>query len=45
MLNEPFLCEYCVADNELRLELQERGSESPRVPWRPVGLSQVAIAA
>ncbi|MBD9400974.1 RES family NAD+ phosphorylase [Comamonas sp. CMM02] len=26
MLNEPFLCEYCVADNELRLELQERGN-------------------
>ena len=25
MLNEPFLCEFCVAENELRLELQERG--------------------
>jgi hypothetical protein len=26
MLDEPFLCEFCVADNELRLELQERGT-------------------
>jgi hypothetical protein len=26
MLDEPFLCEYCVSDNELRLELQQRGS-------------------
>ncbi len=25
MPDEPFLCEFCVADNELRLELQERG--------------------
>lgn len=25
MLNEPILCEFCVAENELRLELQERG--------------------
>ncbi|RIJ01191.1 RES domain-containing protein [Achromobacter sp. K91] len=26
MLNEPFLCEYCLADNELRMEVQERGN-------------------
>lgn len=26
MLEEPFLCEFCVAGNELRLELQERGT-------------------
>lgn len=26
MLDEFLLCEYCVADNELRLELQERGT-------------------
>ncbi|NMG72370.1 RES family NAD+ phosphorylase [Parazoarcus communis] len=32
MLNEPFLCEYCVADNELRLELQERGSAIEECP-------------
>ena len=26
MLEKPFLCEFCIADNELRLELQERGT-------------------
>lgn len=32
MLNEPSLCEYCVADNELRLELQERGNAIQECP-------------
>ncbi|WPC67996.1 RES family NAD+ phosphorylase [Rhodoferax ferrireducens] len=26
MLEEPYLCEFCVADNELSVELQERGT-------------------
>lgn len=32
MLDEPFLCEFCVADNELRLELQERGVPVGKCP-------------
>lgn len=32
MLNEFFLCEFCVADNELRLELQERGTVLDECP-------------
>src|SRR5574338_155721 len=32
MPNEPFLCEFCVADNELRLELQERGTPVDKCP-------------
>lgn len=32
MSNEPFLCEFCVADNELRLELQERGVAVDKCP-------------
>jgi hypothetical protein len=26
MFDEPFICEFCVADNELRMELQDRGT-------------------
>lgn len=32
MLNEPFLCEFCLAENELRLELQERGVPVDKCP-------------
>ena len=32
MLDEPLLCEHCVADNELRMELQARGSTIDECP-------------
>ena len=32
MPNEPILCEFCVAENELRLELQERGVPVDKCP-------------
>ncbi len=32
MLNEPILCEFCVTENELRLELQERGIPVGKCP-------------
>ena len=32
MLKKPFLCEFCIADNELRLELQQRGTIVEKCP-------------
>lgn len=32
MENDPFLCEFCIADNALRLEIQERGGHVETCP-------------